>query len=208
MASTIIHLAVAKEVQKSLSVDNKYDYYLGSIAPDLSKQIGGSKYESHFLKNSYKDDIPNIELFVKRYPNFKSNSFDLGYFVHLYTDKMWFEDFIENIAFNNTIKLLDGTFLQTTPEEIKSIIYSDYTNINVDIIDEYNLDLSLFYEDFRIPDTDIKEIAADKLDILINKMGIIIENSKSEKLYSFDTVIIKDFINNTCEKILEELKKY
>lgn len=208
MASTIIHLAVAKEVQKSLSIDNTYDYYLGSIAPDLSKQIGSSKYESHFLKNSYKDDIPNIELFVKRYPNFKDNSFDLGYFVHLYTDKMWFEDFIEGITFNNTIKLLDGTFLETTPEEIKSIIYSDYTNINVDIIDEYNLDLSLFYEDFKVPDTDIKEIAADKLDILINKMGIIIENSKSEKLYSFDTTIIKDFINNTCEKILEELKKY
>ena len=208
MASTIIHLAVAKEVQKSLSIDNTYDYYLGSIAPDLSKQIGSSKYESHFLKNSYKDDIPNIELFVKRYPNFKDNSFDLGYFVHLYTDKMWFEDFIEGITFNNTIKLLDGTFLETTPEEIKSIIYSDYTNINVDIIDEYNLDLSLFYEDFKVPDTDIKEIAADKLDILINKMGIIIENSKSEKLYSFDTTIIKDFINNTCEKILGELKKY
>ena len=117
MASTIIHLAVAKEVQKSLSIDNTYDYYLGSIAPDLSKQIGSSKYESHFLKNSYKDDIPNIELFVKRYPNFKDNSFDLGYFVHLYTDKMWFEDFIEGITFNNTIKLLDGTFLETTPEE-------------------------------------------------------------------------------------------
>lgn len=208
MASTIIHLAVAKEVQKSLSIDNKYDYYLGSIAPDLSKQIGCSKYESHFLKNSYKNDIPNIELFIKRYPNFKKNSFDLGYFIHLYTDKMWFEDFIEKISFNNTIKLLDGTFLETTPEEIKSIIYSDYTNINVDVIDEYDLDLSLFYEEFKIPNGNIKEIAIDKLDILINKMGIIIENSKSEKFYSFDIEIIKNFINNTKEKILEELKKY
>ena len=35
MASTIIHLAVAKELEKRRhAVKNTYDYYLGSIAPD------------------------------------------------------------------------------------------------------------------------------------------------------------------------------
>lgn len=208
MASAIIHLAVAKELDKKLNIRNKYDYYLGSIAPDISKQIGRSKYESHFLKNSYQDNVPNMELFVSRYPNFIETEFDLGYYIHLYTDKLWIENFLKNIICNNTLKLLDGTIINTTEEEIKSIIYSDYTNLNISIIDEYNLDLSLFYEDFKIPKTKIKEIPIENLDILINKMGIIIENSKDEKKYTIDIELIKNFITSTCDKIIEELDKY
>ena len=45
MASSVIHLAVAKELEKHFNIKNKYDYYLGSIAPDLSKQIGRTKKE-------------------------------------------------------------------------------------------------------------------------------------------------------------------
>lgn len=208
MASAIIHLAVAKELEKKLNIINKYDYYLGSIAPDIAKQIGKSKYESHFLKNSYKNNIPNMELFVSRYPNFMENAFELGYYIHLYTDKLWFEDCMEKITYNSALRLLDGTIINTTEEEIQSIIYSDYTNLNIKIIDEYNLDLSLFYEDFKVPKTDIKEIPVENLDILINKMGIIIENSKEEKKYSIDIGIIKEFITSTCNKIMEELDKY
>lgn len=205
MASSIIHLAVAKELEKDLKIKNKYDFYLGSIAPDISKQIGRSKYESHFLKNSYEEDVPNIDLFVAKYPNFKENDFDIGYYVHLYTDKLWFEEFMEKISFNNALKLLDGTVINTSQEEIQSIIYSDYTNLNISIIDEYELDLSLFYEEFKKPKTSIKEIPAENLDILINKMGIIIENSKEEKKYSFDIELVKEFVNNTCKKIKEEI---
>ena len=208
MASSIIHLAVAKQLEKDLKIKNKYDYYLGSIAPDISKQIGKSKYESHFLKNSYKNDIPNMELFVAKYPDFKKYAFDIGYYIHLYTDKLWFEKFMEKITYNNALRLLDGTIINTSTEEIQSIIYSDYTNLNITVIDEYELDLSLFYEEFKIPETDIKEIPVESLDILINKMGIIIENSKDNKKYSVDIELIKEFIDNTCKTIKEEIKKY
>ena len=208
MASAIVHLAVAKELDKKLNIINKYDYYLGSIAPDIAKQIGKSKFESHFLKNSYKDNIQNMELFESRYPNFIENAFDLGYYIHLYTDKLWFEDCMEKITCNSALKLLDGTIINTTEEEIQSIIYSDYTNLNIKIIDEYELDLSLFYEEFKVPKTEIKEIPVENLDILINKMGIIIENSKEEKKYSIDINIIKEFITSTSEKIMEELDKF
>ena len=78
MASAIIHLAVAKKVAKELFIKDKYDYYLGAIAPDISKQIGKTKEESHFLYNTT-DDIPNIYLFIKKYPDFKFNSFDLNF---------------------------------------------------------------------------------------------------------------------------------
>ena len=207
MASTIIHLAVAKELEnRRKSVKNKYDYYLGAIAPDLAKQIGRPKEESHFIKNGYKEGVPNIKLFEYKYPKFQDNDYDLGYYTHLYTDKEWFENFMDNITTENSIKLLDGSVIASTAEEIQQLIYSDYTNLNTRIIEEYDIDLSIFYEEFREPKTDITEIPADKLDILINKMGIIIENSKEEKTYSLDVQSIKDFINTTVDKLEKELE--
>ena len=38
--------------------ENKKDYYLGAIAPDISKQIGESREKSHFLINT-KKEMPN-----------------------------------------------------------------------------------------------------------------------------------------------------
>ena len=207
MASVIIHLAIAKELRNKLDIDNEYDYYLGSIAPDIARQIGLDKNISHFSGNM-KNEIPNMDLYAKRYPTFKYNSFDLGYFIHLYTDKFWEEEFIPKITNKDIIKLLDGTVLNLGKDEIVNLIYSDYTNLNIQIIEEYDLDLSLFYEEFKIPDTPIIEIPTNKLDILLNKMGIIIENSKSEKQYMFDIYTVKNFIEEITNKILEEIKKY
>lgn len=209
MASSMIHLVIAKKIKEkaNIKMDNEKDYYLGSIAPDLSKQIGKNKIESHFLINT-KNDVPNIKIFTKRYPTFKYNSFNLGYFTHLYVDKIWFEEFIPTLTDFDSIKLLDGTVYSTEPKEITQMIYSDYTNLNIKLIENYDLDLSLFYEDFVVPKTNLKEIPVDKLDILINKMGILIENSKEVKAYSFDLYPIEEFINKAIDEIVEELKKY
>ena len=98
--------------------------------------------------------------------------------------------------------------MNSTDKEFINLLYSDYTNLNIEVIDEYEMDLSLFYEDIQIPDTNIKEIPIEKLDILINKMGIIIENSKGKKAYTFDIYDIKNFIDLAAEEIINELKKY
>lgn len=205
MASAIIHLAVAKTLEKYLNIDNPRDYYLGSIAPDISKQIGENKQKSHFLINA-RDDIPNIELFINKYPAFRDNSFDLGYFIHLYTDKIWFSKFVSQIYSGNYLKLLDGTIINTTPEELQKILYQDYTNLNIKLLDEYKMDLSLFYEDFIKPNTTLDEIPTEKLNILIDKMGLIIENSKEEKPYTFDAFLILDFIDKASLEILDIIK--
>lgn len=207
MASAIIHLAIAKELENKLEIDDHKDYLLGSIAPDIAKQIGMPKSASHFSHNS-RNDVPDMNLFTKRYPTFKYNSFNLGYYIHLYTDKLWTEEIMSKIASENRIKLLDGTIINTSTEEMTQLIYSDYTTLNRDLIDEYNLDLSLFYEEFKKPDTSLNEIPIDKLDILINKMSIIIENSKQEKQYTFDIYLAKEFIKDCTNRILEEIKKY
>lgn len=207
MASAIIHLAIAKTLEKHFNITNQKDYYLGAIAPDISKQLNQTKQQSHFIDKE-NNNIPNIEKFINKYPNFINNSFELGYFTHLYTDKIWFSKYLNKIVSGNYIKLLDGTTIQTIEEEIIKIIYQDYTNLNITLLDEYNMDLSLFYEDFVIPKTTINEIPLDKLNILIDKMGIIIQNSKEQKAYTFDKYTIQEFIETTNKEILKKLKDY
>lgn len=207
MASAIIHLAVAKVLKPYLDIKNQKDYYLGAIAPDIAKQIGQTKQKSHFLYNE-KEDVPNIKMFTDKYPTFYTNDFDLGYYIHLFTDKLWFDKFLSNLVESNSIRLLDGTIINIKPEELEKLIYKDYTNLNVSVIEEYNMDLSLFYEDFTKPQTTIDEIPIDKLNILIDKMGIIIENSTNDKNYCFDIYLIKEFIKETKERIIKEIKDY
>lgn len=206
MASTIIHLAIAKKILEQVKVKRPKDYFLGAIAPDISKQIGETKEKSHFLINTH-NEIPNIDLFIKKYHDFKNNSFDLGYFTHLYADKIWLEDVFFKIVNGRTIKLLDGTTLESSGKEIIDMLYSDYTNLNTKIIEEYDLDLSLFYDEFTVPKTNIQEIPVDKLDILINKMSILIENCKNEKTYTIDMQIINEYIEHTTKEILKIIKE-
>lgn len=145
-------------------------------------------------------------MFTDKYKEFKNNSFELGYYIHLVTDKLWFDEFFETIVCGQSLRLLDGTIIQTTQQEIQNILYSDYSNLNIQIIDEYQMDLSLFYEDFKIPKTKITEIPIEKLNILIDKMGIIIENSKNNKNYVCEISEIKNFIEQTKIYILEKLE--
>lgn len=51
-------------------------------------------------------------------------------------------------------------------------------------------------------------VPIEELNILIDKMGVIIENSTNEKNYIFDIYLIKEFIETTKERILKEIKDY
>ena len=206
MASAVIHLCVAKKVSEHFHINNK-ELLLGSIAPDLSKQIGADRRISHFL-NTPKKDVPNIQVFLDKYRDSLDKSFNLGYFIHLYTDKIWFDEFMSELVNDNVVRLIDDTIIQTSKEEIGHLIYNDYTNLNIDLIDYYKLDLSLFYEDFILPDSNIDEIPLDKLDILLEKMATIIMNSKMKKEYVFDMNKIINFIEYASDKIINKIYEY
>jgi len=202
MASAIIHLCIAKEVNKYLKM-NEYDLLLGSIAPDISKQVGETKEISHFLDHTNEDDIPNINRFLEKYRKDLHNPFTMGYFIHLLTDKYWFRDYIYQYIERYTH---DNVKKKVTYTAVRDLIYNDYTNLNTDLIDKYMLPLDIFYEEFREPQTLIREIPVDKLDILIDKMGLIIEESKKEKNFIFDLTDIEIFITNSVKYIIKDIQ--
>jgi hypothetical protein len=208
MASAVIHLCVAKKANEILKRNEK-EFLLGNIAPDISKQIKENKGKSHFLTGKGRA-IPQLDEFLKKYKDsLKDNDFNLGYYCHLFADMIWFGIFFNNYCNFEQTEILysNGEKKKFNPETIIKLLYNDYTNLNIEMIDKYDLDLSLFYEDAPIIKSEIEEIPIDKLQIIIDKMGIIIENSKERKSIIFDTESICRFIDKTVDDFIFNLKE-
>lgn len=203
MASSIIHIAVANEINKTLNRNNK-KLLIGSIAPDIAKLIGMNKKDSHFQDKD--DTLPCLDEFLKKYKKDLNDDFVLGYYIHLYTDYLWFKYFEPDFYKNGVIHKLDGTIENIPPEKKMEYFYNDYTNLNIKLIDEYNLDLSIFYEELPTFNNIIKEIPMDKIQIIIDQAGIIIENTKESKSYVFDMDVVNKFIKTSVYYILSNLK--
>lgn len=202
MASTLIHAVIASEINKTLKKDNT-KLLLGSIAPDISKLVGESRDKSHFNKN----EIPDIGAFLKKYQKNLNDDFVLGYYIHLYTDYLWRKYFIPEILDSKCIKKLDGTLAKIHNGMEYLYIYNDYTNLNQQLINKYDIDLGIFYNDIPKLDNIIKEIPMDKLYVLVDKAGIMIANSKTTKNYVFDISSVERFITTSTDLILADCKE-
>lgn len=204
MASAVIHIAVASLVNKVLNRNNN-ELFIGTIAPDIAKQIGETKTKSHFLVED--DNIPALDEFLDKYKNKLDNDFVLGYYIHLFTDYLWFKYFLPEIYDKDIIRKLDGTIVKCENQKAAEYIYNDYTNMNIKLIDEYNLDLKIFYNEIPEIENIIEEIPMDKLDIVVNKMGEIIINSKVKNDLVFNIDHIKNFISFSTKIILSNLNE-
>ena len=205
MASIVIHMCMASEINKKIKVDNYNEFLLGAIAPDISRVIGQNRDVSHFtnVETSY----PDINKFLNKYGHNLNNDFLLGYFVHLYTDYLWYKYFIGDIKYKGLVTLKDGTKIDYDENTFRKYLYDDYTNLNVQLLDEYNLDLSLFYTPLAKPNIKMDEIPVDRLQELLDSAGLIIENSKTQKAYLFDVSNVKEFITVSTDLICGEINK-
>lgn len=203
MASSVIHMCIAKKINEKLNLPLNM-ILLGSIAPDISKHVGETKTRSHFLTNGDTEDLPR---FLEKYQSQLNHPFMMGYFIHLYTDFLWNKYFISEIVENGTITLLNGDKVPVNYELYKKLIYNDYTNLNIQLLDEYELDLSLFYEEARLPQLEMDELPIDKLSLLIDYTGVIIENTKKSKEYTFNLEQIKAFIETSSDLIYLKIRE-
>ena len=200
MASAVIHLCVAKKVNSYLQKDERI-FSLGAIAPDIAKQVGETKNKSHFLDSDEDESTPpHYERFIRKYKEDLNKPFELGYLVHLMTDFYWFKDYIPKAISDYSEKN------QTSYVALKSIIYDDYTTLNQELIDDYVLDLYYFQNKIDYPVSLIDEIPMDKLQVLVDKMGMIIEHMHDKKLIMMNKKDIIFFIETCSNKIIEDLK--
>ena len=203
MASSVIHMAVASEINKVIRRDNDR-LLIGSIAPDISKQVGESKVKSHFL-DEQGNDIPNMDRFLEKYKSKLDDDFVLGYYIHLYTDYLWFKYFLPEVYKKDCVTKLDGTVVKCNGRMINQYIYNDYTNLNVDLLDIYDMDLSIFYNEPPEFENIIEEIPMDKIQIIIDQASIIIENTKVKKDLIFNMDNVTKFIKMSVDLIISKL---
>ncbi len=206
MASAMIHIAIASELNKTIKRDRN-KLLIGSIAPDMAKLTGDEKERSHFILKQY-TNIPEMHLFLKKYKKHLDDDFVLGYYIHLYTDYLWFKYFIPEVfdKDNSMIKKLNGEVVKCNGDMKKLYIYNDYTNLNRQVIDEYNLNLKIFYNELPNIENGIEEIPMDKLDLLLDKMGLIIISSNENKNFIFDITNIKKFVETSVKIILSDIQ--
>lgn len=206
MASSMIHIVVANEINKKLNRD-KSKLLIGTIAPDISKLIGETKVKSHFQDRD--DNIPNLDKFLEKYKDNLDDDFVLGYYIHLLTDYLWFKYFMTEIKLedSNIITKLDGTNIKCNGNMFTLYIYNDYTNLNIKLIDEYDLDLKIFYNEIPEFENIIQEIPMEKINLIVDKAGEIIENTKEHKEFVFNLDNINKFIETSVEIILGNLKE-
>lgn len=206
MASAIIHMAVANEVNKKLKRNND-KILIGSISPDISKQIGETKLKSHFL-DTEETDIPNIEKFLNKYKKHLNDDFVMGYFIHLYTDYLWIKYFVPEIYdYNDVITKLDGTKVKCDDRMLCLYMYNDYTNLNIRLLDEYDMNLRIFYNELPQLENIIEEIPMENLNIIIDAISVIIKNSKECKSFMFNIEHVKPFIETSTKLILSKLEE-
>ncbi len=205
MASSIIHLIVAKKVNEQLKKDENL-FYLGAIAPDLAKLVGKEKSDTHFSDKNIDINIPYIDRFVDKYGSDLHKPFELGYLVHLLTDLYWFRDYIPFFIkeYHDEIKQT-GTYNEDHTLEI----YADYSNCNLYLLDEHLINLDILYNELPSFTTVIKEIDIAKLSLLTDMCGITLINSnKTKKFYILDVDEADLFIEQCVNSILEDLKYY
>lgn len=207
MASAMIHIAVMNEINKELKRDSS-KVLLGSIAPDISKLVGESKKYTHFLSDDT-TDVPSIDKFLNLYGNNLNDDFVLGYYIHLYTDYLWFKYFLPEIYDEDKgiIYKLDGSSYKVDKSMTLKFIYNDYTNINDELIKKYKLDLSFLYDELPVINHIIIEAHMDKIDLIREVNRKIYENSKIKKNYTFNMDMIDDFIKLSVELIISNLKE-
>lgn len=194
MASAVIHLCVATLVSQKTN-KRSLELLIGSIAPDIAKYIGENKMKTHF--QDYNNDLPNLKLFLDKYSNYMNDDFVLGYYIHLYTDYLWYKYFMNNYL-NNNYKL--------SKKEFVYYLYNDYTNLNVELIEDYNITLDIFYNEIPLINNIIEEIPMNKINIIIDEMGKIIKNSKKNKTNFLKLKEVELFIDLAKEAIYNEVK--
>lgn len=111
MPGYIIHLAVGKVYCKNNKIEDIQSFIKGVIAPDQEKD----KRISHYGPNS---SNPNLKEYMKQNPIF--DSFREGYFLHLVTDYLFYNKYLEKWGIS---------------------IYDDYDILNKRIIEKYKIEI-------------------------------------------------------------------
>ena len=227
---------IVDSVKTKLSIsDSLSEDEIKRICTEYKFLVQKEKESTHFRDEKDLElniQSPNLDRFINKYYDLLINNFSvLGYFFHLYTDKMFFVN-----LFNDTFECLDANKnLTIYLNETKIVrvkknnkfydisdffnikhsfsLYNDYTTINKILLDYYKInfnkdELLNFVPSFINPG--IEEVDYSNITSIINKTDTFINESyelDNIKLNVFDEVLIEKFIEEVTNNFFNEYGK-
>ncbi len=246
MASFIMHYVMGKEflhlLEKTYSYplkeEEKNAFLLGNLIPDSrsfkaeASTVQGEKFYTHFKSKENLGrciQTPVLEIFISKYKSlFKEDFSVLGYLFHLYTDKLFYEEFFpKNIIHldakgDPTLYQKDVCFIKVlkngkvyTPQAFWSRegIYHEYTLLNKWVLKEYKTTfekeaLISYMPYFKNPG--ISEVDYQKGYEIIQKTASYVEESNNlssdEPFAIFSMDVIKSFMSQVGPHFLTTYK--
>ena len=187
-----VHLEVGKRLNKKLNIDKDL-FMLGNILPDINNGYvvkGISKILAHKYTHYTEDNMYSYKNFYNEYKDKINNTIVLGYYVHLYTDFLFNNDFYNRVQ--NDIE----------HDKLRKIKQNDFKKFNNKFLNnKLDIDIDKCLNNVNI----LKRISINKndLELVINYLN----NRKEEKLeYNFYTEKeLEELLNKTVEKIYNEI---
>ncbi len=167
MASSVIHLAVAKKYFEKNKGLNYEKLMAGSLYPDAAK----NKDKTHYTNvNRGTDNVSHIRSKVDLYSFLQDrkeiDDFELGWFLHLVTDYLFFEECF------NTQYLLDNTYQKFCED-----LYFAYDCLSTYLSDKYDISLDDYkgYPSEYYPGSEYKDciLTKDTIDNFIERVSSI-----------------------------------
>jgi hypothetical protein len=172
-----MHLIIADQVSKKLSINSKKTFLLGGIAPDATF-TRERKTESHFYEGSLEKGtrFVNYERFIEKYPTDSQDEYGLGYLTHLVSDDVWMKQIYFKNDFKNRVDA-DPTLLDRW--------HSDFRKLNGKLIEWFECgNLKNELEGISMPQNNIGEIESENLQKFI-------EETLEDFLYTADDLAAK-----------------
>lgn len=229
MPGYILHLTAAKmALDKLQKIDMGFkdsriqnDFFAGSLLPDTVND-NAQKDQSHFRNPMFHGNMveyPDLQLFLKKYRSLLKDVSCLGYYFHLYVDRMFFKEYLPQIVIflnqNHQETLLrkdvQWAYLNRTGQMIPIgdffsgiWYYGDYTKMNTYLVEQYQLPVKL---DIPAVNPGIEEVDYRDLEkVLMELQGYLeVSADKVRELKVFQVEHLLSYLEKVAEKFVVEL---
>lgn len=204
MPSWKVHMEIAKRVNSKLNFKDKEleEFMFGAILADINNGfVIENVSTSYNHKHTHYEENGGITYinFYNLYKNILKEPIVLGYYIHLYTDYIWNNDYYTKVE--KTVKMYEKT-----SEELKRIKHNDFrlyntkyndNNLKISNIDNI-IHKSKLIDNISINSNDVEEVIK-----FLNKSSNL---NTTYKFYSEEE--LDRLLDYTIERIIDLIKAY
>lgn len=194
MASTLMHLAIAKRIESKKHIVDKSRYRIGQILPDVNASSSNNHNDSHY-KVTICDGMKKMFDFSEFYHTCKekilSDDIYLGYYLHLVQD-----------AFYRKFLYIDSGYQVTSKKDVE-VLHNDYRILNSYLVSNYEIG-----DNLRTPESLPEELISEKnrpdLQEFLQEIAIQRTIKQEGKLFFFTETMADEYIAKATELCCKE----